>query len=85
LRAGLQRSISEQPLDTVSPTLTDGDSTALSIGAGFNFTKSLRLDVGYQYAFFDSVTATGADAFPGTYKTHVNIVSGGVTWTPGKL
>ena len=85
LRLGLQRSISEQPLDTVSPTLTDGDSTAISVGAGFNLTQSLRLDVGFQYAFFDSVTATGADAFPGTYKTHVTLVSGGVTWTPGKL
>jgi long-chain fatty acid transport protein len=85
LRAGAQRSISNQPTDTISPTLTDGDSTALSVGAGFNFTPGLRLDVGYQYAFFDSVTATGPDAFPGTYKTHVNLVSAGITWTPGKL
>jgi long-subunit fatty acid transport protein len=85
LRLGGERSISNQPTDTISPTLTDGNSTAVSVGAGFNFTKSLRVDVGYQHAFFDTVTATGPDAFPGSYKTNVNIVSAGVTWQPGKL
>jgi long-chain fatty acid transport protein len=85
LRLGVQRSISPQPTDTVSPTLTDGDSTAVSLGVGFNFTKGLRFDLGYQFAFFDDVTATGTEAFPGRYSTHVNIASAGLTWTPGKL
>ena len=82
LRVGLQRSISEQPTTTVSPTLTDGNSWAISLGAGYEFTKSLRADVGWQYAFFDTVTATGVEAFPGSYNTHVNLVSAGVTWRP---
>ena len=79
LRAGIQRSISEQPTDTVSPTLTDGDSWSLSIGAGYNVMSNLRVDLGYSHAFFDDVTASG-DAFPGTYKTQVDLVSLGVNW-----
>jgi long-chain fatty acid transport protein len=85
LRLGFERSISDQPTDTISPTLTDGKSWVISAGAGFNITKELRFDVGYQYAIFNTVTATGTEAFPGSYDTHVNIVSAGLTWQPGKL
>ena len=80
LRAGLLRSISPQPTDTISPSLTDGNSTGLSIGAGYNITPGLRADIGYQYAFFDTVTASGTEAFPGSYATTVHLVSAGVTW-----
>jgi long-subunit fatty acid transport protein len=80
LRAGLLRSISDQPTDTVSPSLTDASSWAVSVGAGYDVTSGLRVDVGYQHAFFDSVTSTGADAFPGTYKTAVDLFSLGVNW-----
>jgi len=82
LRAGALRSISPQPTDTISPSLTDGDSTAFSVGGGFEFVKGLRFDVAYQFAFFDTVTATGPEAFPGSYKTYANLVSAGVTWRP---
>jgi len=80
LRVGALRSISDQPKDTVSPSLTDGDSTAFSVGAGFNVMPTLRIDVGYQHAFFDSVTASGTEALPGTYKTQVDLISVGVQW-----
>jgi long-chain fatty acid transport protein len=80
LRAGFLRSISDQPTDTVSPTLTDGKSWALSVGAGYEVIPGLRVDVGYQYAIFDQVTATGVEAFPGSYDTHVHLLSAGVTW-----
>ncbi|MBS2021598.1 MAG: outer membrane protein transport protein [Deltaproteobacteria bacterium] len=83
LRLGALRSVSPQPTDTVSPSLTDGNSTAISVGAGYDLTKNLRLDVGYQFAFFDTVTASGIEAFPGSYDTHVHIVSGGITWRSG--
>ncbi len=82
LRLGGQRSISEQPTTTISPTLTDGDSWAVSVGAGYELVKGLRADIGYQYAFFDTVTATGREAFPGSYNTHVHLLSAGVTWRP---
>ena len=80
LRAGVLRSISPQPTDTISPSLTDADSWAVSIGGGYQVMRGLRLDIGYQHAFFDSVTATGSEAFPGTYKTGVDIVSVGLDW-----
>jgi long-chain fatty acid transport protein len=80
LRAGVLRSISDQPTDTISPSLTDASSWAVSIGAGYNVMPNVRIDVGYQHAFFDTVKATGDEAFPGSYKTNVDIVSFGVGW-----
>ena len=80
LRAGLQRSISEQPTGLISPTLTDANSWAVSVGAGYDLPAGLRLDLGYQFAFFDTVTATGIEAFPGSYDTHAHLLSLGVTW-----
>jgi long-chain fatty acid transport protein len=80
LRAGVLRSMSEQPTDTISPSLTDASSWAVSIGAGYNVMPNVRIDVGYQHAFFDKVTATGEDAFPGSYETNVDIISFGVGW-----
>jgi long-chain fatty acid transport protein len=80
LRGGVLRSISDQPRDTLSPSLTDASSWAVSAGAGYNVSPTLRLDLGYQHAFFDEVTAEGMEAFPGTYKTQVDIISLGVHW-----
>ncbi len=80
LRVGTLRSISPQPTDTVSPSLTDGNSWAVSAGVGYDVMPSLRIDVGYQHAIFDNVVATGTETFPGTYKTQVDLVSLGVNW-----
>jgi long-chain fatty acid transport protein len=85
LRAGLLRSVSEQPTETISPSLTDASSWAVSVGAGYEFIPSLRVDVGYQHAFFDKVTATGSEAFPGSYRTNVDLVSAGVSYRFSKL
>jgi long-chain fatty acid transport protein len=80
LRAGILRSISDQPTDTISPSLTDASSWAVSIGGGYDIMRGLRVDLGYQHAFFDTVTSTGPDTLPGTYKTQVDLVSLGVNW-----
>jgi long-chain fatty acid transport protein len=80
LRLGGLRSISSQPTATVSPSLTDGDSWAVSVGAGFDIIPDLRIDLGYQHAWFDSVTASGIETLPGTYKTQVDLVSLGLNW-----
>jgi long-chain fatty acid transport protein len=79
-RGGVLRSLSPQPTDTVSPTITDGNSWAISIGAGYSVTPALRVDLGYQHAVFDAVTVTGSEAFPGTYKTQADLISLGVNW-----
>ena len=80
LRLGLLRSVSNQPTGTISPTLTDANSWALSVGAGYEVLRNLRADIGYQFAFFDQVTATGPEAFPGSYDTHVHLLSAGITY-----
>jgi len=83
LRLGGLRSISDQPRETLSPSLTDASSTAFSLGAGYNIMPQLRIDLGWQHAFFDKVTAKGDEAFPGSYKTMVDLVSLGVNWRIG--
>ncbi len=80
LRLGGLRSVSNQPSDTISPTLTDASSWAVSVGAGYDVIPNLRADIGYQFAFFDKVTATGPEAFPGSYDTHVHLLSAGLTY-----
>ena len=42
--------------------------------------SALRVDLGWQHAFFDDVTASGTEALPGTYKTQVDLFSLGVNW-----
>jgi long-chain fatty acid transport protein len=80
-RVGVTRNVgSDQPTDTVSPSLTDASRWALSVGAGYDILPQLRLDVGFQHQMLDSVTATGADALPGTYKTAIDFVSVGLNW-----
>jgi long-chain fatty acid transport protein len=80
IRAGIFRSISEQPSDTLSPSLSDASSWNYCVGAGYEVTKGVRIDASYQYAKFDSVTSSGTDTLPGTYETHANLVSLGVSW-----
>jgi len=84
LRAGILRSISDQPTDTLSPSLTDASVWAPSIGAAFHVMSNLSVDLAYQHAFFDTVTANPmSEAFPGTYKTNVDTVSLGIYWRMG--
>jgi long-subunit fatty acid transport protein len=42
--------------------------------------KGLSVDAAYQYAKFDKVTASGTEAFPGSYETTAHLVSVGFTW-----
>lgn len=82
MRAGIMRSISDQPKDTVSPSLTDGNSTSAALGVGVNVLPELRIDLGYMHSFFDDVTAdpTSKDVLQGTYKTQVDLISIGLQW-----
>jgi len=64
----------------VVPSLTDASRWTLSVGAGYDIMPRLRLDVGFEHQLLDSVTATGMDAFPGTYKTAIDFLSVGINW-----
>jgi long-chain fatty acid transport protein len=80
LRAGLLRDLSGFNTDTYSPTLPDGNSWAGSVGAGYAFNPNITLNGAFFYAVFDKVTATGTEAFPGSYQTNAWIASVGLTY-----
>jgi long-subunit fatty acid transport protein len=80
LRLGAMRSVSNQPSTTVSPTLLDNSSWSVAAGVGYEIIPGLRADVGYMYSWFDKLTASGAEAFPGSYQTWVHLVSLGLTY-----
>lgn len=82
VRGAILRSQSDQPKDTLSPSLTDASSWALSVGAGYEIMPNLKVDAGMQFALFDEVTAepTSADTFQGSYNTHVFLASVGIDW-----
>jgi long-chain fatty acid transport protein len=81
VRGAVLRSMSGQNTKTLSPSLTDANSWALSVGAGYAFTSSVRVDAGLQVALFDEIKADVLpDTFQGTYNTHVFLASVGLNW-----
>lgn len=80
LRAGLLRDQSGFRRDTYSPTLPDGNVWAGSLGAGYAFTRNITVNAGFFYAKDDKVTASGIEAFPGSYKTNTWIASAGLSY-----
>jgi len=81
VRLGVLRDKSGLKTDTFSPTLPDGDTWAFTGGASFRFKPNLAASLGAFYAPFDKVTATGTEAFQGSYQTSAFIVSAGITWS----
>lgn len=83
LRVGVQRSVSPQPSDTISPTLSDASSWGFAVGAGYQIIPALRADAAYEFVKLDPVSAS-APAFPGRYNTDVHFVVVGLTYShPG--
>jgi len=80
LRAGLLRDISGLDPATYSPTLPDASSWAGSLGAGWTFSPNISVSGAFFYAVMDKVTATGTEAFPGSYQTSAWILSAGLTY-----
>jgi long-chain fatty acid transport protein len=83
LRAGVERDLSGLNTDTYSPTLPDSSSWCGAVGLGWNLTPTMQVSGTIFHAWFDKVTATGTEAFPGSYDTNVWIGSVGVSWKPG--
>ncbi len=88
VRAGILRDIAPTPAEWLSATIPDSDVWAASVGLGYTIMKGLDVNVAYFHAFFDKVTTPAAgpggtyNVFPGTYETHANIASLGVSWAP---
>jgi long-chain fatty acid transport protein len=59
----------------VDPTLPDNDRIGLNIGAGYNFTNKLRVDVSYLLLLFADRTVTNsAFGFNGTYSNIAHLI-----------
>ena len=80
LRAGFMRDVSGLNTDTYSPTLPDASSWCVSLGGAWQFGKDLSVQAALFRAFFDKVTSTGAETFPGSFQTGVWMASAGVVW-----
>jgi len=80
VRAGLQRDVSGYESTTLSPSLPDASSWGFTAGAGWAFTPSLAVNAGLFLAVMDTVTASGPEAFPGSYDIHAVIASLGLVW-----
>ena len=89
VRAGILRNIAPTPLEWLSPTIPDADVWAASVGLGYTVMTGLDVNVAYYHDFFDKVTTPASgpggtyNVFPGTYETHANIASVGISWAPG--
>jgi long-chain fatty acid transport protein len=80
LRAGAMYDWSGLRTDTLSPTLPDSNTLGFSAGASWKFSPNLAVHGAFFYGDRKKQTATGDEAFPGSYKTDVWIASLGVTW-----
>ena len=83
LRAGILRDTSPSRPETLSPTLPDASSTALSVGAGLELIPGLELNAAYFYDKQDEITTVGKETFQGTYNTRANIFALSVVWALG--
>lgn len=80
VRAGVLRDVSPSRTDTLNPSLPDSSAIAVSLGIGYRVLPDLEIDAAYFHAFYDSITATGLEAFPGTYQTRANIYALNLAW-----
>ncbi|MFT3913461.1 MAG: outer membrane protein transport protein [Anaeromyxobacteraceae bacterium] len=84
LRFGLMRDFSGLKTDTLSPTLPDSNTTGLTTGFTWKASNAFALSWALFYGDRDKQTATGAAAFPGSYKTNIWITGLGFTWSAGQ-
>lgn len=82
-RAGILRDISPNRAETASPTLPDANVTAITFGLGYAITPNLEVNGAFFHAFYDSLTTTTTNAFPGTFDTRTNIYALNITYRMG--
>jgi len=67
-----------------TPGIPDRDRHLFSVGAGYNVTKSLTLDMAYMFVYFvdlDQTVSTGADAVRnGNYSSNAHVVAGSLIY-----
>lgn len=83
LRAGVLRDFSPSRPETLSPTLPDASSTAISFGVGVDPTPSLEISASYFHDWQDAISTAGTEVFAGSYDTRANIFALSLTYKPG--
>ncbi len=83
LRAGALRDTAPSRPETLSPTLPDSNSTAVTFGVGIDPTPNLEISASYFHDWEDSITTVGTETFSGTYDTRANIFALSLVWKPG--
>jgi long-chain fatty acid transport protein len=74
LRAGFIYDATPQPDKAVDPTLPDANRIEVTVGAGYQLTGMISIEVAYQYVKASDRTVTApTNSFPGTYKTTANL------------
>src|SRR6184192_49533 len=84
VRAGLEYDHAPQPPQTITPALPTANTWDVGVGAGYTVAPGLEINAAYFHAFYDTTTAVGPEAFPGTYETHTNIYALNITWKMGE-
>ncbi len=80
VRSGVLRDVTPQPTDTLDPSLPEASKWAWQVGLTWQITDAFSVSAANEYVWYDEVTTTGPNAFPGTYDTHAEIADIGVTW-----
>lgn len=66
VRLGVVYDPTPSPLETLTPDLPDANRLKITAGAGYQFHKNFRADLGYQLVLLNDTTSTSA-YFPATY------------------
>jgi long-chain fatty acid transport protein len=75
LRAGVYYDHNPVPANYVEPELPDADRIGINIGAGYNLTNKLRVDLAYELLLFpDRVVTNSVFRFNGTYSNMASLI-----------
>ncbi len=80
VRTGALRDVTPQPTTTLDPSLPESSRWAWSVGATYQIIPALSVSAAFEHAWFDQVTTTGTEAFPGTYNTFADVFALGLTY-----
>lgn len=83
VRGGVMRDVSGLRTDTYSPTIPDGNAWIVAGGLTYGLSRTLSLSGALYYALIEKTTATGTEAFQGSYETGVLIAGMTIGWRPG--
>ncbi len=80
LRGGFAWDPTPSPRETLSPTLPDSDRFVATLGAGYTLAFGMSVHATYARIFVTENSATGEDAFPGSFSGGANALAIGLSY-----